>query len=107
LDIDHPCGRHPRGHPPSVGYPAWIAHRSSPILALVERLSRLDSQAEGALRVVVTFYDTLVRRPDRSTGTVIIATTARRSRSAATTSGGTASPEGAARIVMPRMRATL
>ncbi len=29
--------------------------------ALVERLSQLDSQAEGALRVVV-FYDTLMRR---------------------------------------------
>jgi hypothetical protein len=29
--------------------------------ALAERLSQLDSQAEGALRVVM-FYDTLMRR---------------------------------------------
>ena len=29
--------------------------------ALVERLSQLDSQAEGAIRVVM-FYDTLMRR---------------------------------------------
>jgi hypothetical protein len=40
-------------------------HQSSPIFvvmeALVERLSQLDSQAEGALRVVM-FYDTLMRR---------------------------------------------
>src|SRR4029453_2095997 len=32
VHADHPPGRHPRGHPPSVGYPAWITHRSSPIL---------------------------------------------------------------------------
>src|SRR4029453_18113867 len=39
---------------PIVAYPAVVE-------ALVERLSQLDSQAEGAIRVVM-FYDTLIRR---------------------------------------------
>lgn len=54
--------RHPSGIPPrsrtdrraSILYPCAME-------ALVERLSHLDSQAEGALRVVM-FYDTLMRR---------------------------------------------
>jgi len=41
-------------HAPIVAYPPGME-------ALAERLSHLDSQAEGALRVVM-FYDTLMRR---------------------------------------------
>src|SRR5260370_37131513 len=58
-------GRRPRGHPPSAGYSGQISHRSAAypraMEALVERLSQLDSHAEGAIRVVM-FYDTLMRR---------------------------------------------
>jgi hypothetical protein len=44
----------PLDHAPIGAYPAGME-------ALAERLSQLDSQAEGALRVVM-FYDTLIQR---------------------------------------------
>jgi hypothetical protein len=51
--------RHPSGIPPGSRtgrrLSCWLME------ALAERLSQLDSQAEGALRVVM-FYDTLMRR---------------------------------------------
>jgi hypothetical protein len=29
IDVDHPAGLRPGGHPPPVGHPTWITHRSS------------------------------------------------------------------------------
>jgi hypothetical protein len=50
--------RHPSGIPPG----SRTDRRYPPAMeALVERLSHLDSQAEGAIRVIV-FYDTLIQR---------------------------------------------
>ena len=53
--------RHPSGIPPRSRTDRRVSPLSCAMEALVERLSRLDSQAEGALRVVM-FYDTLMRR---------------------------------------------
>jgi hypothetical protein len=52
--IRHPSRILPRSRTDRRAYPAVME-------ALVARLSHLDSQAEGAIRVVM-FYDTLMRR---------------------------------------------
>ncbi|CAL9667667.1 hypothetical protein SUDANB105_07327 [Streptomyces sp. enrichment culture] len=69
---DHPHGRPPARHPPSVAHPTPITRRPaalsrgppsypSAMEALAVRLSGLDPYVDGAIRIVA-FYDTLMRR---------------------------------------------